>query len=118
MFQLAGVPAVHSAYVQFRIIDAAEEAPPGSQYDGDFWGVYLMLEQPDGRFLAALSDVVAVVIKWGSTPVAAATSSLNLLRTDGINPVGVICTQVDPSARSVGGLYYYSKQYSDYYQDA
>ena len=72
----------------------------------------------DGRFLAALSDVVAVVIKWGSTPVAAATSSLNLLRTDGINPVGVICTQVDPSARSVGGLYYYSKQYSDYYQDA
>ncbi len=71
----------------------------------------------DGRFLAALSDVVAVVIKWSSTPVSAATSSLNWLRSDGSNPVGVIYTQVDPSAHSVGGLYYYSKQYSDYYQN-
>ncbi len=51
VFQLAGVPAVKSAYVQFRVVDAADEAPAGNQYDGDFWGVYLMLEQPDGRFL-------------------------------------------------------------------
>lgn len=70
----------------------------------------------DGRFLAVLADATAVVIKWNSTPVSAAISALNWLRSDGSNPVGVIYTQVDPSAHAVGGLYYYSKQYSDYYQ--
>jgi capsular exopolysaccharide synthesis family protein len=70
----------------------------------------------DGRFLAVLADATALVIKWGSTPVSAAISALNWLRSDGSNPVGVIYTQVDPSASAVGGLYYYSKQYSDYYQ--
>lgn len=51
MFRLAGVPAMETAYAQLRVVDEAEEAPVGRQYDGDFWGVYLMLEQPDGRFL-------------------------------------------------------------------
>ncbi|SEJ32262.1 capsular exopolysaccharide family [Sphingomonas sp. OV641] len=70
----------------------------------------------DGRFLAVLADATTLVIKWNSTPVAAAVSSLNWLRSDGSNPVGALYTQVDPSAQAVGGLYYYSKQYSDYYQ--
>ena len=70
----------------------------------------------DGRFLAVLADATALVIKWSATPVSAAIAALNWLRSDGSNPVGVIYTQVDPSAHSVGGLYYYSKQYSDYYQ--
>lgn len=70
----------------------------------------------DGRFLAVLADATTLVVKWNSTPVAAATSALNWLRSDGSNPVGVLYTQVDPSAQAVGGLYYYSKQYSDYYQ--
>ena len=70
----------------------------------------------DGRFLAVLADATALVIKWNSTPVSAAISALNWLRSDGSNPIGVIYTQVDPSAHSVGGLYYYSKQYSSYYQ--
>jgi succinoglycan biosynthesis transport protein ExoP len=83
---------------------------------------YIVLDLPplmglaDGRYLAVLADATALVVKWNSTPVAAATSALNWLRNDGSNPVGVIYTQVDPSAHSVGGLYYYSKQYSDYYQ--
>jgi hypothetical protein len=50
-FRLAGVPAMHSAYAQFRVIDEVEEAPASDQYEGDFWGLYLILEQPDGRFL-------------------------------------------------------------------
>lgn len=70
----------------------------------------------DGRFLAVLADVTTLVIKWNATPVSAAVAALNWLRSDGSNPVGVIYTQVDPAAHSVGGLYYYSKQYSDYYQ--
>jgi hypothetical protein len=51
IFELAGVPAMRSAFAQFRVIDDAPEVVSGNQYEGDFWGVYLMLEQPDGRFL-------------------------------------------------------------------
>jgi capsular exopolysaccharide synthesis family protein len=86
-----------------------------SRYD------YIVLDLPplmglaDGRYLAVLADAVALVVKWG-TPISAATSAIGWLRNDGAKPVGVIYTQVDPSAHSVGGLYYYSKQYSDYYQ--
>ncbi len=50
LFNLAGVEAPKVHYVTFRIIDEAEEFGP-TQYDGDFWGLYLVLEQMDGRFL-------------------------------------------------------------------
>jgi capsular exopolysaccharide synthesis family protein len=84
---------------------------------------YVVLDLPplmglaDGRYLAVMADAVALVVKWSSTPVAAVSSAIGWLRNDGANPVGSICTQVDPSAHNVGGLYYYSKQYSDYYQE-
>ena len=34
-----------------RIVDDEVEANPNNQYDGDFWGLYLALGEPDGRFL-------------------------------------------------------------------
>ena len=52
LFQLAGVPAPDSHFVHFRVIDAKAEAGP-TQYDGDFWGLYLAVEEIDGRFLDA-----------------------------------------------------------------
>jgi hypothetical protein len=62
LFNMAGVPAPRTNYVHFRIIDEPHEDgllnaahPPitrsGTQYDGDFWGLYLTLEQMDGHFL-------------------------------------------------------------------
>ena len=62
LFNMAGVPAPKTNYLQFRIIDEQYEdgtlnaAPPsinrsGTQYDGDFWGLYLAIEQMDGHFL-------------------------------------------------------------------
>lgn len=51
LFNLAGVPTCHTTFAQFRIIDEADEAKAGNQYDGDFWGLYLVTEQLDGRFL-------------------------------------------------------------------
>ncbi|MBN8249893.1 MAG: CotH kinase family protein, partial [Verrucomicrobia bacterium] len=51
LFQLLGLPASHTAFAQFRIVDEPFETAPGSQYDGDFWGLYLAIEQLDGRFL-------------------------------------------------------------------
>jgi len=52
LFQLAGVPASDTHYVHFRVIDGSEESTE-SQYEGDFWGLYLAVEQVDGRFLDA-----------------------------------------------------------------
>lgn len=49
-FQLAGVAAPHSTFCTFRVIDDALEAD-ASQFEGDFWGVYLAIEQENGRFL-------------------------------------------------------------------
>jgi len=50
LYQLAGVPSSNTHWIQFRVIDAADEAP-ADQYAGDFWGLYLAIEHPDGRFL-------------------------------------------------------------------
>ena len=52
LMQLAGVPSSEMNWLHFRVID--EEGESGSsQYEGDFWGLYLAIEQPDGRFLDA-----------------------------------------------------------------
>jgi spore coat protein CotH len=50
LFNLAGVPAPKTHWVQLRIIDEANESP-ADQYKGDFWGLYLAIENEDGRFL-------------------------------------------------------------------
>jgi spore coat protein CotH len=50
LFNLAGVPAPHTHWIQLRIINDAEESP-ADQYQGDFWGLYLAIENEDGRFL-------------------------------------------------------------------
>ncbi len=51
LFNLAGVAAPKSTFCTFRVVDEAAEAATTSQFEGDFWGVYLALEQENGRFL-------------------------------------------------------------------
>ena len=51
LHQLAGVYSSSTHYFHFRIIDAAAESSPTSQYEGDFWGLYLAVEQPEREFL-------------------------------------------------------------------
>ena len=50
LFNLAGVPAENTSFVQFRIVENASETG-SNQYSTDFQGMYLMVEQPDGNFL-------------------------------------------------------------------
>ncbi len=52
LFNLAGVAAPFTHWVQLRIIDEADENP-SDQYRGDFWGLYLAIENEDGHFLKA-----------------------------------------------------------------
>jgi len=51
MFQLADVAAPHTSFATFRVIDDALEQAANTQYEGDFWGMYLAIEQENGRFL-------------------------------------------------------------------
>ena len=53
LFNLAGAPASITLPVHFRIIENASETngTPNNQYDDDFQGLYLAVEQMDGRFL-------------------------------------------------------------------
>jgi len=50
LFNLAAVPASLTHWLQLRIITGPEETPT-DQYQGDYWGLYLALEDVDGRFL-------------------------------------------------------------------
>lgn len=50
LFQLAGVEACHTHHTQFYVVDDA--SPNGAtQYDTDYYGLYLAIEQMDGQFL-------------------------------------------------------------------
>jgi len=51
LFNMAGLEAPYTHWIQLRIIDDAAESDPQNQYEGDFWGLYLAIEQEDGRFL-------------------------------------------------------------------
>lgn len=50
LFNLAGVDAPHTHWLTLRIVTDKEENPP-NQYQGDFWGLYLAIENEDSRFL-------------------------------------------------------------------
>jgi hypothetical protein len=52
LFNLSGVEAPRTHFLHFRIIEGADEnGQPDSQFDTDFQGLYLAIEQPDGQFL-------------------------------------------------------------------
>lgn len=50
LFNLAGVESPNTHFVHFRVIDTEDEHGD-DQFSGDFQGLYLAIEQPDGRFL-------------------------------------------------------------------
>lgn len=55
LWNLVGVPAPSTHYVHLRVVDGAHESPAGpeGQYRGDFWRMYLALEDYDSLFVAA-----------------------------------------------------------------
>ncbi|MGC6427541.1 MAG: lamin tail domain-containing protein [Akkermansiaceae bacterium] len=50
LFQLTGVEACHTHYNQFYVIDDAN-ATGTTQYNSDYYGLYLSIEQLDGQYL-------------------------------------------------------------------
>ena len=51
LFNLAGVPTWQAHWFHFRVVDGEQEAP--DEYHGDFWGLFLAIEEYDSRFLDA-----------------------------------------------------------------
>ncbi|MFP6873740.1 MAG: CotH kinase family protein, partial [Verrucomicrobiales bacterium] len=51
LYQLAGGIGSNTHFFHFRVIDNANEAPANDQYGGDFWGMYIAIEQPEAEFL-------------------------------------------------------------------
>ncbi len=52
LFQLTGMPAEHTQFVHFRIVERPSETNgSANQFDDDFQGLYLGIEQQDGQFL-------------------------------------------------------------------
>ncbi|MEN6574947.1 MAG: lamin tail domain-containing protein [Phycisphaerales bacterium] len=52
LWNLVGVPTWDAYWFHFRVVDGEEEAP--DQYHGDFWGLFLAMEDYDGRFMDRL----------------------------------------------------------------
>ena len=50
-YQLAGVPAPNTHSTCFRVITSAAEQG-ATQFESDLWGLYLVIEDPDGAWLA------------------------------------------------------------------
>ena len=50
-YHLAGVPSPNTHWIHWRVISRADEASAKSQYDGDLWGLYMVVQDPDGAFL-------------------------------------------------------------------
>ena len=50
LFQLADALAPNTTFVTLRVVDDAQQTS-SSQFESDFWGVYLAVEEQDGSFL-------------------------------------------------------------------
>ncbi len=69
LFNLAGSDAPRTHWVHLRVVTDAEETP-ANQYRGDFWGLYLAVEEIDGDFLKehGLPDGNVYKIEGGPYP--------------------------------------------------
>jgi len=50
-YHLAGVPSPGTHWIQWRVISRADEADLMNQFEGDLWGLYLVVQDADGAWL-------------------------------------------------------------------
>jgi len=50
-YQLAGVPSASTHWIQFRVISHRDEVSAKSQYEGDEWGLYQVVQEPSSDWL-------------------------------------------------------------------
>ena len=65
IYQLLGSPASNTNFFQMRVIDEEREAP-SNQYDGDLFGLYIAIQDPDSRFLRERGLPDGNIYNWHS----------------------------------------------------
>ena len=103
LFNLAGVEAPLTHWISLRVVsEAAEDS--GDQYKGDFWGLYLAVENEDGRFLKEHGLPDGNLYKMGGGEIANLGAGQPTNHSDLIafgtflrtpSPVGTIRAQLD-----------------------
>ncbi len=68
IYRLLGVPSCNTHMFHLRIIDGSRESSSTNQFEGDFWGLYIALEEPDGRFLDEMNLPDGNLYKMNGTP--------------------------------------------------
>ena len=91
VWNLVGVPTWDTYWFHLRVVDGEQEAP--DQYHGDFWGMFLAMEDYDGRFIDRLGLPDGNLYKFASGN----TSYLEEERHQGRDSVsdGSDCWRVD-----------------------
>jgi hypothetical protein len=95
-FSLSGVPACNTAFLHVRVIDNSSENG-ADQYSGDFWGLYIGVEEvdirfinernlPDGNLYKRAGDNVGVNQGPTDPDTASHTDADNLIRTIDSHP--------------------------------
>jgi hypothetical protein len=66
-YRLAGVPSPAATWVQWRVVDEAEEVSATDQYKGDLWGLYAAIGEMNPKVLAdrPLPDGLTVSVQSG-----------------------------------------------------
>lgn len=66
-YRLAGVPSPPTTWVQWRVVDGADEVSEKDQYQGDLWGPYVVLGEMKPKLLTekGLPDGLTVSIQSG-----------------------------------------------------
>ena len=66
-YRLAGVPSPPATWVQWRVVDGAEEVSAQDQYKGDLWGLYVAIGDMKPKLLAdrKLPDGLTVSVQSG-----------------------------------------------------
>ena len=66
-YRLAGVPSPPATWVQWRVVDGADEVSPKDQYRGDLWGVYVAVGDMKPKLMSnrRLPDGLTVSIQSG-----------------------------------------------------
>ncbi len=66
-YRLAGVPCVPVTWVQWRVVTGVEEVSTKDQYEGDLWGLYVVLGDMEPKLLAdrKLADGLTVSAQSG-----------------------------------------------------
>ncbi len=81
LFNMSGVPACNTTFLHMRVVDDSSETG-ANQYAGDFWGLYIGVEQMDTRYLKEHDLPDGNLYKMAGSPLGASQGPTEQVITD------------------------------------